>query len=254
MGRSRSKPNSLAGEGCSLRRHRGVGLLQTARLRRAVVGRTFVMHPAESLTYALDLARPERGASVRVQLGTQELVLEAVRGGHSLLWLDGRSSRRFVLGLPRHGDLRLELRAPRLPVHVATREVLAVAPGGRLRGYLLVPLVPTIVVRRGSEALALVEVAPQELAAEWDDAQGARFATTSPFLTRFPMRSGEPKAVVPLVLRNDSDRACSPEHLPVTCTCRDLVPLRGCLVVAPRRLVWNGATWKPLVHPAEVRT
>lgn len=194
-----------------------------------------------SLQFATPLPLPQRGSSTRVRLGANELVLESVRGGQSLLWSDGREARKFALAVPANGQLSLELRSPPGPLRIATREVLAIVPNGRLRGYLQVPLVPTIVWRTaGAEPLVVVDLQPRELTTEWDDAEGATFCCTSSLHVRFPMRSGDPRAVVPVVVRNLGRELLSPAHLPVRLVDAELVPLRGCLAVAPRRLLWNG--------------
>lgn len=204
------------------------------------------MDNTSSLQFETPLPRPQRGSSTRVRLGANELVLEAVRGGQSLLWSDGREARKFALGVPTAGDLWLELRAPQAPIRVALREVMAVVPGGRLRGYLQVPLVPTVVWRTVDSApLTVVELLPRELAAEWDDAAGATCCCTSSLHVRFPMRSGDPRAIVPVVVRNLGRDLLSPPHLPVQFRDAELVALRGCLAVAPRRLLWNDGWRQP---------
>lgn len=187
------------------------------------------------------LPRPARGSATRVQLGAAELVLESVRGGHTLLWSDGRQARRYTLGLADEGQLTLQLKAPRLPVRVVTRDVLAVVPGGRLRGYVQVPLVPTLMWHDAlGHGHALIELHPSELQAEWDDVVGHSFQSPSPWHVRFPMRNGEPRAVVPIHLVNTGDTVLSPGHLGVTFADDELAMLRGCIVAAPRRLRWLG--------------
>jgi hypothetical protein len=205
------------------------------------------------LTTKTPLPRPQRGASTRVQVGSNELVLEAVRGGHTLLWCDGREARRYALGLCADGELSLELRAPRLPLRVVCRELLTLVPGGRLHGYVQVPLVPTIVWQPlDSGATTLVELSPRELAAEWDDGDGAVFRCASSFHVRLPMRNGEPRANVPVWLRNGGNAAFAPAFLPLRLLDSDLVPLRGSLIVRPRRLQWTGAAWRAAARVAEV--
>jgi hypothetical protein len=177
--------------------------------------------------------------------------MEHVRGGHTLLWSDGRDSRRYVLGLRSDGQLQLQWAATRLPVRCVVRDVLSVVPGGRLRGYLQLPLVPTMVwtAADGSREL-LIELLPRELAAEWDDAAGHLFRCQSPWLVRFPMRSGEPKVVIPVVLNNADAAVLSPAHLPLALRDDELVSMRGSVIVRPRRLRWVGDTWIP--GPARV--
>lgn len=211
------------------------------------------MDSPHSLPFQTPLPRPQRGGSTRVQLGSNELVLESVRGGHSLLWFDGREARRFALGLAAIGELALQLRAPQLPLRVAPREVLAIVPGARLRGYLQVPLIPTIVWRSSSGEAVLVELPPRDLATEWDDADGALQRCTSTLHVRFPMRSGEPKATIPVVLRNDGGEVLSPAFVPIRFRDADLVESRASLVTMPRRLSWDGQVWNADAAAGELR-
>ncbi|HEX6811641.1 MAG TPA: hypothetical protein VF384_08470 [Planctomycetota bacterium] len=199
------------------------------------------MESSLDLPLVVAVPQPSRGGSVRLQPGSCELVLESVRGGHSLLWSDGRTSRRFALGLIDEGRLTLELRAPRLPVRVITRDVISLVPGGRLRGYLQVPLVPSLVWHReGAQPAVLIELLPRELAAEWDDREGHSFRSPSSLHARFPMRTGEPRVVVPVVLTNPSANVASPPHVPLQLMDSELVELRRTVVVKPRRLRWMG--------------
>jgi hypothetical protein len=176
-----------------------------------------------------------------VQLGSSELILEAVRGGHSLLWTNGRTARRHALGLADFGHLTVQLRAPKLPVHVTPRELMTLAPGARLAGYVQVSLVPTLQWHdENGQSRVLLEVHPEDLAAEWDEDHGHVLAAASPWLVRFPMRNGEPRVVVPIRLHNDSHDVCSPAALPMQLDDAELATLRGCIVARPRRLRWRG--------------
>lgn len=197
-------------------------------------------HPAP-IALATEIARPARGGSTRAQCGSYELVFEAQRGGHALLWSDGHEARRFAIGLDDGATLALVLRAPRLPVRVVPRDVVVLAPGGRLRGYVQVPLVPTVVCRSPAAAQhTLLELPTRDLAAEWDEQAGTVFRIGSAWHVRFPVRSGEPRAIVPAWLANPTAEVACPAHLPMRVHDHDLVSLRGVVVVAPRRLRWDG--------------
>ena len=199
------------------------------------------MDPTPAPLLSTPLQRPARGGSTRVRCGRSELVLEAARGGHSLLWLDGRQARRFAIGLDPTGQLSFALRAPHGPLRVVPRDVIALVPGGRLHGYVQLPLVPTILWHpRQGPARALLELAPRELAAEWDDREGAVFRCTSPLHVRFPMRSGEPMVTVPVWIDNPTQAVASPPWLPLVIETADLLEARGTILVKPRRLRWNG--------------
>jgi hypothetical protein len=184
------------------------------------------------------LPRLERGQSARLRVGRLELVLEATRSGFSLLCLDGQQARTWTLGLPREGELRLGCRAPRWPLSVGLRDPLVLVPGGRVRGYVKVPLVPTLLWQReGGTALQVAELVPVELGAEWDEGSGSCILRcTSPLLARLPPPSGEPCAIVPWALRNDGTRVQSPETLPLQLVDRELRRCRGHLLATPRRL------------------
>jgi hypothetical protein len=189
------------------------------------------------------LPRPALGSAVRIPVGRHTLVLEAARGCHSLLWTDGVTARRHVLALPRDGHLTLQLRVPSSTVFVATRDVLLLAPRARLRGYVQVPLVPTVVWHDSAATSHVVlELRPRELAAEWDEVLGHTLHASSAWHTRFPVRSDEPRVVVPLHVRNDSNTVLSPPALAVQLGAAELRSKRGSIVVPPRRLVWTD-TW-----------
>lgn len=193
--------------------------------------------PPPALLRTQPLTRPARGAATRVHVGRNELVLERTRGGESLLWSDGREARRFVLGLPSTGALGLELRAPRLPIELVLREALSLAPGGRVRGYVSLPLVPTLVFRDApTRSRELVQLPPSELQAEWREDRGHCYRWATSWLWRFPYRSGEPRAVLPLWVGNRGTELASPGRLTVDFEDQDLHELRGSLVLPPRRI------------------
>lgn len=192
-----------------------------------------------ALARSMPLPRPAPGTASRVQLGRAELVLEHTRGSYSLLWSDGREARRYLLGLPKTGQLSIELRAPKLPVRIVPRELLTIVPRARMRGFMAVPLVPTVVWRDGlDQPQTLIELHQPNLEGHWDEASGHTIRTAASWLVRFPFQTGEPQVVVPLRLYNDgADPAC-PGALELEITDDDLVELRGAIVVRPRRMRW----------------
>lgn len=205
------------------------------------------MDARPSLPLRLPLSRPERGGSTRAQFGNNEVVLEATRGGYSLLWLDGRQARRFAVGLTARGELMVALRAPRLPVRVVARDTLTLAPGARLRGYVQLPLVPTIVWHdAGHEAQVLAEFPRPELAAEWDDRDGTVYRCASPFHVRYPIPGTEPRATVPVWLANPTEGVACPSFVPLRVADDELHELRGGIAILPRRLRWNGQGLQPV--------
>lgn len=194
-----------------------------------------------ALARSVPMPRPAHGGAARVQIGRAELVLENSRGSYSLLWSDGREARRYLLGLTGAGQLAVELRAPRLPLQVVPREVLTIVPGARMRGYVTVPLVPTLVWREGvAQPQTLIELQPQGLQGIWDERSGHAFRCAASWLTRFPFRTGEPLCIVPFRLCNVGDEPASPAHLDVHVRDQDLVELRGSLLIRPQRVSIGG--------------
>jgi hypothetical protein len=193
----------------------------------------------------MPLPRPSPGAASRVQLGRAELVLEHSNGSYSLLWSDGREARRYVLGLSNLGQLRIELRAPKLPVRIVPRELLTIVSKARIRGFMTVPLIPTLVWHDGrNQPQTLIELLQPNLQSHWDESSGHSIRSASSWLVRFPFQTGEPQIVVPLRLYNATSELACPGHLELKINDEDLVELRGSIVVRPRRLHWSGSSMK----------
>ena len=192
---------------------------------------------ASALARVVPIVLPAHDEATTVRLGRAELVLENRRGSFSLLWSDGRDARRFVLGLAGQGELCVELRAPRFPVRCVPADVLTLVPGARLRGFVTIPLIPTVVWRDSAGAAhKLVELLPSELRAVWSEAEGHAFQVGVQWLTRFPYAGGQPQAVLPLRLYNASPETISPAGLDVEVRDDQLRELRGSLVARPRRI------------------
>ena len=188
------------------------------------------------------LLRPERGSSSRFRLGRLELILEPVRGGYTLLCSDGSSARSWSLGLSPEGSLWIACRLPRWPLRIGLRETLALVPKSRVRGYLNVPLVPTLLWRRPGHADAQVcELLPNSLTAEWEESSSLVVQrVVSPFLQRMPLPEDQLRAVVPVTIRNDSESVQCPEALPLLLADEDLGACRQHLVARPQRLFVEG--------------
>lgn len=182
---------------------------------------------------------PTRGTSQRFRLGRIELVLEPVRGGYSLLCLDGESARTWSLGLTGQGSLWLQCRLPRWPLRVSLKDTLVLVPRSRVRGYVQVPLVPTLVWRAPNRVDGVVaELLPAALSAEWEESSSAVVLRwSSPFLQRLPLPDDMPRGMVPLWIANRSEAIQGPETLPVSVHDDEMRPCRGHLVAAPRRLL-----------------
>jgi hypothetical protein len=194
------------------------------------------------LQRSVPLPCPGHGEACRVELGRSEIVLERCRGSFALLWSDGREARRYILGLSSTGQLSIELRAPRMPLQVVPRETITVVPGARLRGFVCLPLVPTVVWRDGvSKQQNLLELHPPALQGHWHEERGHVAQCSASWLVRFPFQSGEPQVVVPLRIYNDQSEPACPGNLEMTITDDDLIELRGAILVSPKRLRWSGS-------------
>jgi hypothetical protein len=186
------------------------------------------------------LPLPTRGSSERMQCGAFELVLEGVRGGHILVVHDGSEGRRVHLGLRADAGLELRLLPTCYPCFVSPKEVIRLLPGTRVRGYLLVPLVPTLVSVGGDGQVdTLVELLSPSLAAEWRDGVGCVQTTAAPLLHRLPPPSDEPVAAVPLALRNRSGSVVAPAEIAIALDAGELRTARGHVFAAARRLTYT---------------
>lgn len=185
---------------------------------------------------------PLPGETVRVERGRLHLLLEHKRGGCLLVSHDGVRSRRYWLGLPSNGTLELRVRPPDHRVQVSVVDILCLAPGGRLRGYVVVPVVHRLVwVRPDGAAQALVDLPPPDLETAWlGEGEGGGYAhsTTSPFFAERRGVEADLSSLVPVSVRNDSDLVVRPPHLAITLRERDLLSVDGRIMAAPRRIVF----------------
>ena len=185
-----------------------------------------------TIARSLPLTRPAHGQATRVQVGRADLVLENRRGSYTLLWSDGRESRRYVLGLADRGHLSVELRAPRLPLACIPRDTLTLVGGARLRGYVTIPLVPTVVWRtRPDTPEVVLELLPEDLHGLWQEERGHSFRVAVNWMTRFPFASGAALCVVPLFLKNKGDQLVCPASIDLQLHDAELTELRGTLVL-----------------------
>ena len=199
------------------------------------------MDDAPALRLSTPLPLPPRGGLVRARCGPCEALLEPVRGGYTFVWSDGRRAQRVHLGLGGGGALHLELRMPEARVDVTPQDPVVIAPGARVRGYLLAPLVPTLVWRRDDGVVSpLHAFAPEALAAGWHAGAGHGFAFLSPWCARFPARAANQlQAVLPVRLRNDG-RAPHEVAAVAIAAHAAMRPCRGGLLLAVADLVVDG--------------
>lgn len=186
-----------------------------------------------------------------MEKGPWQVVVERGRSGVTLLAHDGRAQRRWFVGAPEGGVLDLRVRVPRYPVQVRLLETVTLVPGGRLRGYVSVPL-PHEVMWRGHNGSPLVvaELLPSGLKTAWVGGEdGYEHRVESRILLDLAGPEGEASAMVPLVLRNMSSQVVSPAEVTVRLRRGDLRQLRRRIVAAPRALVFTGeGEAEELVH------
>lgn len=188
----------------------------------------------------MTLALPAVGETAVFRKGPLELRLENHRGGLCVLTPHPQHPQRHYLGLPRDGSLELTVRAPEHRVRVHLRDRLTLASGGRLHGYVTVPLPHRLVwCRPNGSAEPLLEVAPKELQTSWlgegPDGGYVHESESSFHLDRHGI-AADTMAIVPLMLWNFGDQTITPENLTVSIRDRDLLELDGQIVIAPRRL------------------
>jgi hypothetical protein len=207
------------------------------------------------------IALPAVGDTTRIERGRLHLLLEHRRGGYLLVSHDGVASKRYWLGLPSVGTLELRVRPPDHRVQVSVQEMICLAPGGRLRGYVAVPILHRLVwVRTDGLALPLVDLPPADLHTAWlgEGALGgyAHSAASPFFADRFGVEQ-QHKSLVPVCVSNRSEVVVRPPHLAITLRDRDLFALGGKILAAPRRIVFSSddrqqERVRPLRAPIEV--
>jgi hypothetical protein len=203
------------------------------------------MSPPGDNLLRMRLPVPASGATAHVDIGRVQIVLERNRAGVALLAHDGQQGQRHYLGLPREGSLGVAVRAPEFRIRIRIQDSLTLAPDGRLRGYVSVPLPLKLFWEQpGGRTESLLEVMPRELRTAWmgeGPNGGYMHEVTSRFypdLRGLTVRGG---SLVPIVLHNRSGRPLSPLEVIVSLRDRDLHECRGRIVAAPRRLVFNGS-------------
>lgn len=183
---------------------------------------------------------PQEGQTLRVGKGPLHIVLRRERGTLCLLTHQGEHEKRHLLGLAKAGHLELHTHAPEHRVRVHITDVMTLAPGGRIRGYVAVALPHRLVWRRpNGKVEPLLEVLPRELKTSWlGEGSGGGYIheTESPFhLHRHDVRA-DILAMVPVLVVNACERALSPVTLTISLRDRDLHQVGEAIVAAPRRL------------------
>lgn len=84
---------------------------------------------------------PAAGRTQRLELAGVQWLVERARGGVRVVALDGEPLWKAILGLPAAGRLSVFARFPAAPLEWEPSHPLLLAPGGALRGWLVVPLV-----------------------------------------------------------------------------------------------------------------
>lgn len=186
------------------------------------------------------VAMPRVGEQARFVKGPLELLLENHKGGLCVLTPHPRHPRRHFLGLPKEGSLELAVHAPEYRIRVHLEDRLTLAPGGRLRGYLTVPMPHRLLWRRPNGGVEpLLDLSPKELRTSWlgegPDGGYVHDAPSAFHIDRHELRA-ETVAIVPVVIWNHGDHVISPENLTISIRERDIREVDGQVVIAPRRL------------------
>ena len=187
-------------------------------------------------------ALPARGEVRRLQRGRWQLIVEHGRRGLAVLAHDGRRSQRWWVGAPPEGELEIGVWTPRFPVRVTLTDLVTLASGGRLRGYVDVPLPYRVGVRLpNGEIEPLAELVPQSLQTSWLGQQvGYVHEVRARFALDMGGLGGDGDVVIPVSLRNATAGAITPEAVTLHLEHRELRELRARIVAAPRTLTFRG--------------
>jgi hypothetical protein len=125
---------------------------------------------ARSLDRPVPRPTPER--PVTLDLGRWQLLLEARAGAIHAVWHDGETVSRLILGVPADGRLELRTRPPDHPLVVAIATPLSLLPGGRIRGFLRLPVQFQLVFLGPDGAVRVQTFQDRGLRLAWDDGPG----------------------------------------------------------------------------------
>jgi len=207
----------------------------------------------EPLPSTEPLPLPGAGEVSRVRRGRHEFVLERARGAWLLAVHDGAHGQRYHLGLPPGSSLQLVPATPHHPIDVQLEDGVALAPGGRVRGSVVLPLLTRLVwvapgrpggapgVATGG-AMApggeeeLLCVLPREYGTTWVDGQ-CRHQCSAALLAKGATPWAPGLLQVPVVLKNEAPSGVQPGQFPLQLAAEDLNLCRGRLVARPRRIV-----------------
>jgi len=181
---------------------------------------------------------PRTGQTQRLLHARWQVIVEGQPEGLALLAHDGTRCQRWFLGVPYPGRVEMRTLVPALPIEVRLRERLALAAGGRLRGYVQVPLPQQVLWWSGlngdSQPTLLADLLPSDLRTSWT---GHHYVheTNSSFTLEARGGTGADHVWVPLFLTCEA-RTTVPELLRLQFRSGEVRPLRGGLFAAPRRL------------------
>jgi hypothetical protein len=188
---------------------------------------------------AIALPLPAPGRVSMVEGAGLQLVLEQERGGLRLLSHDGLFEATHHLALPAGGALQVRWSAPEHPLAILLRDEVALAPGSRLRGYVVVPMGGRIELAGSRNGAPLLEILPTTLRLTWREGAYAHEAAVR-WIRRWHRHRCGGGLVVPLVLRNLGRTPQRPARLHLAPIGAGQVRrLRDQFVAAPRRITFE---------------
>ena len=188
------------------------------------------------------VAWPREGRPVQLALGERQVVLERRFGGVLLVSHDGAQVTERVLGLPQGGGhLELEARPPDHPLELELTTDILLLGGGRVRGYLPLPVHWHLMFHGLDGSVRLQSFAPPGLRLLWRDGGergGYALRCSAPLVARPGGPVGDASLCwLPVRIQNRGFSALRPPRLELRVVPEELWVARGRILARPRRFV-----------------